>query len=184
MTKHIGYDLVRPMFDSGALKNLSDIFKFELVPITVVAKDLGKDKTRFKQLVDNPDEFNYQEVKLFGANCKMEPFEMGILIQTEHPRSSPNVDQQKEVKFLAINPMVKAGTISSLEGIIKYIGKYKIARKIGIKGSTLDRYLKKLGIFPIGDLRSIGELFDLDLSEMLKLVAAQYDAQKNNTRKT
>jgi abortive infection bacteriophage resistance protein len=96
---------------------------------------------------------------------------MGILIQTEHPRSSPNDDQKKEKKFLAIKPMVNDGTISSLEGIVKYIGKYKIARKIGIKGSTLDRYLKKLGIFPIGEIRSIGELFDLDLSEMLKLIA-------------
>jgi len=172
------------MFITGDLKNLSDIFTFDLVPITVVAKDLGKDKKRFKELVDNPDEFNYQEIKTFGANCNLLPFEMGILIQAEHPRY-PSADEKKnEKKFLAIKTMVKDGTISSLAGIVKYIGKYKIAKKIGIKGSTLDRYLKKLGIFPIGMLRSIGELFDLELSEMLKLVAAQYDAQINGTRKT
>src|ERR1051326_1274223 len=126
MAKHNGYDLVRPMFINGELKNLSDIFQFDLVPITVVAKDLGKNKKRFKELVYNPGEFNYQEIRMFGANCKLEPFEMGILIQTEHPNpSSPKDDQKKEKKFLAIKTMVTDGTISSLEGIVKYIGKYK-----------------------------------------------------------
>src|ERR1700761_5525271 len=71
MTKHKGYDLVRPMFVNGKLRLFSDIFNFGLVPKTTVAKDLGKEKGRFNELIANPDEFIYQEIKRFGGLCAM-----------------------------------------------------------------------------------------------------------------
>ena len=183
MPKHNGYDLVRPMFTGGKLKKLSDIFKFRLVPITVVATDLGKEKNRFKELIDNPDEFIYQEIRLFSANCRLAPFEMGILIETEHPGHPHKADQQKEEKYAAIKPLVEEGKITCLDEIFKYAHKYVVAEQIGRKGATLDRYLKNVDNFPIGDIRAIGGLFELKLSEMLKLVEAQYDKQTSGTLK-
>jgi hypothetical protein len=170
MTKHKGYDLVRPMFVSGKLRLFSDIFNFELVPKTTVAKDLGKEKGRFNELIANPDDFIYQEIKRFGALCAMAPFEMGILIETEHPGTVLTNDQPKPEKYAAIKPMVMGKQITQLEEIIKYFNKSIIAKEIGRKATTLDGYLKNEDSFPIRDIRAIGELFDLKLSEMLKLI--------------
>jgi len=173
MTKHKGYDLVRPMFESGKLKLFSDIFTFDLVPKTRVAKDLGKEKGRFNKLIANPNDFIYQEIKRFGFLCHMAPFEMGMLIETEHPGSVIHNDQPKPEKYAAIKPMVIERQITRVDEIIEYFNKSTIAKEIGRKATTLDGYLKNVDSFPIRDIRAIGELFDLKLSEMLKLVEAE-----------
>lgn len=172
MTKHNGYDLVRPMFTSGKLTVFSEIFK--LVPKTVVANDLGKEKRRFNELIKDPDDLSYQEIRLFSALCNLTPFEMGILIETEHPDNTKADGQQKAYKYGAIRPMFEEKTIQTLEDIFKYIPKSTVAEEIGRKGTTLDRYIKNVDNFPIEDIRSIGALFDLSLSEMLRLVEAQF----------
>jgi hypothetical protein len=172
MTKHNGYDLVRPMFTSGKLTVFSEIFK--LVPKTVVAKDLGKEKRRFNELIKDPDDLSYQEIRLFSASCNLAPFEMGILIETEHPKNAKADGQQKAYKYGAIRPMFEEKTIQTLEDIFKYIPKSTVAEEIKRKGTTLDRYIKNVDNFPIEDIRSIGALFDLSLSEMLRLVEAQF----------
>ena len=173
MTKHKGYDLVKPMFISGKLNLFSDIFNFDLVPKTVVAKDLGKEKGRFNTLIGNPDEFIYQEIKRFAFLCVMMPFEMGILIETEHPGTTLPHHQPKADKYAAIKPMVEENKITRIEEIFEYFPKSTIASEIGRKASTLDRYLKNLDFFPIKDIRAVGGLFDLKLSEMLKLIEAE-----------
>lgn len=168
MTKHNGYDLVRPMFTSGKLTGFSNIFK--LVPKTAVAIDLGKEKGRFNRLIEDPDEFTYQEIRLFGALCNMAPFEMGILIEMEHPAPPEKNDRQKDYKYEAIRPAFEARTIRCLDDIFKYIPRSAIAKEIGRKGSTLDRYIRNVDSFPVKDIRAIGALFDLKLSEMLTLI--------------
>jgi hypothetical protein len=180
MSKHPGYDLVRPMFKSGNLKTFSDIFNFDLVPKSTVATDLGKEKGRFNQLIKNPDGFNFQEIRQFSALCDMTPSEMGALIESEHPRSPAADLEQKENKYGAFKPMVEEKRITLLEEIFKYITRSQMARKIGRKPNTLDRYLKNVGLFTIKDIRAIGGLFDLSLPDMLRLVEAQY-AKQNNT---
>jgi hypothetical protein len=178
MRKHNGYDLVRPMFTSGKLTLFSEIFEFDLVPKSVAAADLGKEKTRFKELIGNPNEFIYQEIRIFSAKCALAPYEMGNLIENEHPGPIPMAGFEKQEKYAAIKPMVEDGSIGLVEDIFKYIPKYTVARRIGRKGTTLDRYLRKVATFPIGDIRAIGALFDLRLSDMLKLVEAQYTKQQ------
>jgi hypothetical protein len=173
MTKHKGYDLVRPIFVSGKLRLFSDIFNFELVPKTVVAKDLGKEKGRFNELIGNPNEFIYQEIRLFSSWCAMASFEMGILIETEHPGHAMTTDRSKPDKYAAIKPMVIDKQITRLEDIFDYFHKSSIAKEIGRKATTLDRYLKNVDNFPLKDIRAIGDLFDLKLSEMLKLIEAE-----------
>src|SRR5579872_7064434 len=109
MTKHNGYDLVRPMFISGKLKGFTAIFK--LVPKSVVAVDLGKEKGRFNKLIEDPDDLIYQEIRLFGALCDMAPFEMGILIEMEHPSPPVKNDLPKDYKYEAIRPAFETRTI-------------------------------------------------------------------------
>ena len=168
MTKHNGYDLVRPMFTSGKLKGFTAIFK--LVPKSVVAVDLGKEKGRFNKLIEEPDDLIYQEIRLLGALCDMAPFEIGMLIEMEHPTPPEKNDRQKDYKYEAIRPAFEAKTIRCLEDIFKYIPRSAIAKEIGRKASTLDRYIHNLDSFPVKDIRAIGGLFDLKLSEMLTLV--------------
>jgi hypothetical protein len=180
MSRHMGYDLVRPMFTSGELKAFSDIFNFDLVPKSTVATDLGKEKGRFNQLIKNPNEFNFQEIRKFSGLCNMTPSEMGILIENEHPKSPLKDEQQKKTKYRAIRPMTGERRITLLEQIFDYVTRSEVARKIGRKQATLDRYLKNVDLFSIEDIRAIGGLFDLSLPDILKLVEAQYAKQSNN----
>jgi hypothetical protein len=183
MRKHNGYDLVRPMFTSGKLTLFSNIFKFDLIPKSVAATDLGKEKTRFKELIENPMDFIYQEIRVFSTKCNLQPFEMGTLIENEHPVQPKKEEEEKTEKYAAIKPMVEEGSIRLLEDIFKYIPKYPVADKIGRKGATLDRYLKNVAGFPIGDIRAVATLFDLRLCDMLKLVEAQYMKQHSSKTK-
>ena len=174
MTKHNGYDLVRPMYTSGKLKAFSEIF--ELVPKTVVALDLGKEKGRFNELIEDPDKFIYQEIRLLGALCNMSPYELGELIESEHPIEKN--EQHKIFIYGAIRPAFEAKTIRYLEDIFKYIPRSAVAKEIGRKSSTLERYIRIVDSFPLKDIRATGKLFELNLSEMLMLIEAQAQAAK------
>jgi hypothetical protein len=178
MSRHKGYDLVRPAFTEGELKAFSDIFK--LVPKTEVAKDLGKERGRFNQLIKNPYEFTYQELRRLGSLCEMTPSELGILIEDENPRDPVPDEQQKEIKYRAIRSMTEKKKITLLTEAIDYFSRSEIARKIGRKSTTLDRYLKNVDLFLIEDIHAIGRLFGQSLADTLKLVEAQYEKQNNN----
>ncbi len=178
MAKHNGYDLVRPMFTSGKLKVFKDIFK--LVPKSVVAADLGKEKGRFNRLIEDPDDFIYQEIRLFSTDCDLAPFEMGMLIETEHPGKKPEADQQKAFKYGAMRPMFEQKKIEVLEDIFKYIPKSTVAANIRKKRDRFNHLMNHVEDFSVKDIRAIGVLCELTLPEMFQLVEAQYTKQKNN----
>jgi hypothetical protein len=169
MRKHNGYDLVRPMFTIGELKVFSDIFKY--VPKTVVAVDLGKEKGRFNELIEDPGDFLIQELIKLGEKSDLSLPDIGLLIETEHPLIK-QPDQPATTTYKAIRVMVKEQKIQRLEDIFKYIPVSTVAKDLGRKPDTLSRFVKRVEHFPVKDLRTIGTLCDLSLADMFKLAEA------------
>lgn len=167
MAKHNGYDLVRPMFTIGEIKVFSDIFKY--VPKTVVARDLGKEKGRFNELIEDPGDFLIQELLKLGEKSDLFLPDLGDLIETEHPIEKPT-DEPATPTYKAIRVMVREQKIRRLEDIFKYIPVSTVAKDIKRKPDTLSRFIKRVEYFPVKDIRTIGLHCDLSLADMFKLV--------------
>ena len=170
MAKHNGYDLVRPLFTIGEIKVFSDIFKH--VPKSVVAGDLGKEKGRFNELIEDPGDLLIQELIKLSEKCDLSLPQLGLLIENEHPLTKPP-DQPKTTTYKAIRFLVEDEKIRRLEDIFKYIPISTVARDIGRKPETLSRFVKRIENFTVNDLRTIGTLSDLSLSEMFRLIETQ-----------
>ena len=167
MTKHNGYDLVRPLFTIGEIKVFSDIFKH--VPKSVVAGDLGKEKGRFNELIEEPGGFLIQELTKLGEKCDLSLPDLGLLIETEHPPVR-QPDQPTVTAYKAIRLLIAEKKITRLEDIFKYISVSTVAKDIGRKPETLSRFIKRVENFTVKDLRSIATLSELSLPETFKLL--------------
>lgn len=169
MAKHNGYDLVRPLFTIGEIKIFSDIFKH--VPKSVVAGDLGKEKGRFNELIEDPGDLLVQELIRLSEKCDLALPHLALLIENEHPLPK-QPDEPKTKTYKAIRLLVEEQKIRRLEDIFKYIPISTVARDIGRKPETLSRFIKRVDNFTVKDLRTIGALSGLPLPEMFKLLSA------------
>jgi hypothetical protein len=157
------YNLIRPKYKRGEIRLFSDIF--QTLPRSLVAKDLGKEKGRFNELVDNPNGFTWLELKKFSGNCEMTIAEFCALIETEHPNDQPKVFKYEDVKI-----MFEEGKLHRLEDIFDYVTKSTIAKDLGKKRDTLNRLIENPDRLSFRDIRSLAELCGLTLDETLKLI--------------
>lgn len=157
------YNLIRPKYKRGEIRQFSDIF--QTLPRSLVAKDLGKEKGRFNELIDNPDEFTWSELKKFSSNCEMSIAGFCLLIEKEHPNDQPKPFKYKDVKI-----MFEEGKLKRLDDVFIYIHKSTVAKDLGKKRDTLNRLLENADRFTLRDIRSLAELCGLNLEEMLTLI--------------
>jgi hypothetical protein len=168
MAKDPRYNLIRPKFKREEIRLFSDIFL--TLPKSLVAKDLGKEKRRFNELVDNPNEFTYSELRKFSSNCEMSIAEFGLLIEKEHPNDQPTTFKYKDVKM-----MFEEGKLQRIEDIFDYVNKSTVAKDLGKKRDTLNRLMENVDRFSFRDIRSLAELCGLTPNEILPLVNAQLE---------
>lgn len=168
MAKDPRYNLIRPKYKRDEIRLFSDIFL--TLPKSLVAKDLGKEKRRFNELVDNPNEFTYSELRKFSSNCEMSISEFGLLIEKEHANDQPRTFKYKDVKM-----MFEEGKLQRIEDIFDYVNKSTVAKDLGKKRDTLNRLLENADRFSFRDIRSLAELCGLTLNEILPLVNAQLE---------
>jgi hypothetical protein len=168
MDKDHRYSLIRPYYTRNEIKTFSDLFN--TLTRTLVAKDLGKEKGRFKELEDNPNEFTYSELRKLGKNCDLDMNEISMLIANEHDNDRPKQFKYKDVKM-----MFEEGKIKSLEDIFIYVHKSTVAQDLGKKRDTLNRLINHPDRFTFRDIRSLAELCGLTLTEMLTLIKTQLE---------
>jgi hypothetical protein len=162
------YDLIRPKYTRKEIQAFSDLFT--TLPKTLVAKDLGKEKGRFNELVRNPKEFQYSELAKFGEDCDLAMDEMFWLIQKQHYNDRP-----MQIKYKYVQMMYEAKKIKRLEDIFLYVKKSTIAKDLGRKRDTFNRLLHRPDRFRAGDIFSMAELFGLTNDQMIALIKAQLD---------
>jgi hypothetical protein len=162
MVRDPRYNLIRPKYKRDEIRLFSDIF--QTLPRSLVAKDLGKEKGRFNELVDNPNEFTWLELKKFSSNCEMSISEFCLLIEKEHPNDKPRAFKYKDVKMI-----FEEGKLRRLEDIFDYVTRSTVAKDLGKKRDTLHRIIENADRFSLRDIRSLAELSGLTLAEILTL---------------
>jgi hypothetical protein len=163
-----GYHLIKPMHKRGEINVFTDFFKY--VYKSVVAKDLGKEKGRFNELIKNPNGFTYMEVKKMANNFEMEVCTTSMVIIEGHPNDQPKVFTYKEVKV-----MHEEGKVNSLDDIFKYVHESDVAESLGKKRETFNRLLDRVERFTVRDIRSMGELFGLTFNEIFAFIHNKYE---------
>jgi hypothetical protein len=162
MVRDPRYNLIRPKYKRDEIRLFSEIFI--TLPKSLVAKDLGKEKGRFNELVDNPNEFVWSELKKFSSNCEMSISEFCLLIEKEHPNDQPKIFKYRDVKM-----MFEEGKLKRLEDIFDYVNRSTVAKDLGKKRDTLNRLIENTDRFSLRDIRSLAELSGLTLNEILTL---------------
>lgn len=75
------YPTIKPMFDQGRIKSLTDIFIY--IPKSVLAEDMGKNLKRFNQQLHNPENFSIKDLIIIGNLCGLSRMEMFHLLNAE-----------------------------------------------------------------------------------------------------
>jgi hypothetical protein len=173
MAKDRRYNLIKPKLARKDITTFSDLFN--TLPRTLVAKDLGKEKGRFNELVANPNEFTFSELRKLSENCELDIKTISMLITNEHQN-----DQPKPFKYKDVQLLYEEGKIKLLEHIFLYVNKSTVAKDLGKKRDTLNRLLNRVERFRFGDICSLAELCGLTVHEMVTLVRAQSEKQHKN----
>src|ERR1700759_4192793 len=116
MAKDHRYNLIKPKLARKEITNFSDLLN--TLPRTLVAKGLGKEKGRFNELVANPNEFTFSELRKLSENCEVDLKTTCMLITNEHDN-----DQPKPFKYKDIQLLYEEGKIKLLEQIFLYVNK-------------------------------------------------------------
>jgi len=81
ISRDIRYTIIKPMLNEGKIQKFSDIFTF--IKSSIVANDLGKRITRFKQLTEKVEEFKVSELLIIARLCNLSTTEIFKLIENE-----------------------------------------------------------------------------------------------------
>ncbi len=175
------YETIRPLFEQGVINRFRDIFLY--VSESTIAADLGKRTDRFKELIEQVDQFTVEEIVLMSSLINLSLGEMIQLIIPDYPAMSTPLPVEKDNLYKSVKAMYLQGKVQSFSDIFKYIKVSIVAKDVKKNRSNLSKSIKRSGIkkFPLGPLVAIGNLCELTLTETLKLVEAEYIKQTQQT---
>ena len=81
VSRDIRYKIIKPMLKEGDIQKFTDIFN--VVPISVVAVDMGKRTTRFKKLVEDLETIKLEDFLMIGRLCMLSSTEILFLVDNE-----------------------------------------------------------------------------------------------------
>ena len=87
------YPTIRPLYEKGLISSFLDIFNY--VPKTVVAKDLGKNESRFIDTLDHLENFNIAQLYLIGNLCGLTRLEILELFMMEVAKQEVRDNKEK-----------------------------------------------------------------------------------------
>jgi hypothetical protein len=82
MVKHTRTDIIKPLIESGHIKEFKQIFQY--VPKTAVAQDLGIHFNRFNNFMEKVSEMRMSDMYLLCSYFEIDPHKMFELIDTQH----------------------------------------------------------------------------------------------------
>ena len=78
----------------------------------------------------------------------------------------------RDVRYQIIKPKFDEGKIKRFKDILLDVPKTLIAKDIGKSGAHFNKVIGEVALFRIKELAKIGQLCDLSLSEMIKIISA------------
>lgn len=82
MEPHKGYNIAKRLIQAGDIKSLKDVF--EVLPGTVVARDLGMQYLRLQGMIDNVQDFRLRELYLLAQLIGVEGRVLLLLADVQH----------------------------------------------------------------------------------------------------
>lgn len=137
----------------------------------------GKGKSRFNELVEDVGGFTISEIIKIGKLSNLTLTEMGTLIEQEYLKNNKNDSPEKASGYESVRPMFEDQKIVYLEDIFVCVKKTKVAGDIGRKRDRFSYLMNHVEKFFVKDIVRIGELCELTIVEMFKVLEAQYAKQ-------
>lgn len=88
------YDYVNYLYNKGQLKSFYDLFK--KLPKSVLAKDMGIQMRRFRELLNEPQKFTISEIFIIASFFKIERWEMVRLVGRQRHLNEKDKNKVKE----------------------------------------------------------------------------------------
>lgn len=168
MEKDGRYKKVKLLFEGKLIKRFSEIFSEEVIPKTLLAKDLKKNNNQIDKLIRSPGSFKIKDVILISELFELTIAQLLTLLEPGH-REDYRVDQsQKDKRYKHIRTMFDKGEITTFNHIFDHIPRTKVAKDIGKSKARI--YLTRL---TYTQAASIAKLTGLTLTEIFQLINAQ-----------
>ena len=90
----IRYAIIKPLIDGGQIKSFNDIFK--MIPKSVVAGDLGKNKARFSDLLADIEGFTIKELFMIAKLCHLTESEILQLAHAEYLKQKGGIENNNK----------------------------------------------------------------------------------------
>lgn len=94
MEPHKGYRIAKRLIQVGDIKDLRGIF--EVLPGTVVARDLGVQYVRLQAMVENAEDFRLRELYLLAQLIEIDGKDMVQLALAQMAKDSANKSRKKK----------------------------------------------------------------------------------------
>jgi hypothetical protein len=167
MKKDDKYKRIHPLVLWGTIKAFSDIFDY--ISKSNVAEELGKEKSRFNELIQRPYEFSFESVDKLSRLCELNLKQIAALIEPECLKEKKEVPEHKDIRYNSIVPMFKGNNIKEFKDIFEYVPRSVVAEDIGKKVTRFDQLEDITAL----ELFMLGNLCELNLAKMFSLVKAQ-----------
>lgn len=175
MEKGDKYEIIRPLFKWKRIQQFSDIFSY--ISKSTIAEILGKEKSRFDELIQFPDELTFGNIDKLSTLFDLDLDDMALLIVRQLEQTRKNGRPPRDIRYDIIAPMFKEEKLKTFGDILKYIPKSVVAESIGKKPARFDQLMEKPGDFSVRDLLVIAELSEISPAEIFGLVKTQYTDQ-------
>lgn len=87
MAKDPRYERAKILLNAGNIKSFAELF--DVIPMSIVAKDIGKHNMRFAAMIENRDRFTIKELRKLARLFEMEPLELIAIALKPEPGRRP-----------------------------------------------------------------------------------------------
>lgn len=84
MARDTRYKNVRDMILDGRIKAFREMFDREVIPKSVIARDMGMNNTRFTRLIMNVNEFTYGETFMIAGFLEIDEMTVAKIITEQY----------------------------------------------------------------------------------------------------
>ena len=173
MEKDGRYKKVKLLFDGKLIKRFSEIFSEEVIPKTLLAKDLKKNNNQIDKLIRSPGSFKIKDVILISELFELTIARLLALLEPDHHDDYRVDHSQKDKRYKHIRTMFDKGEIGIFDHIFEHIPRTKVARDIGKSKAKID-----LARLTYAQAARIAKLTELAPAEIFQLINEQIKQRK------
>lgn len=157
------------------INRFSEIFSEEVIPKTLLAKDLKKNNNQIDKLIRSPGSFKIKDVILISEFLELTIAQLLALLEPDHHEDYRVDHSQKDKRYKHIRTLFDKGEIGIFDHIFDHIPRTKVAKDIGKSKAKID-----LARLTYTQAARIAKLTGLSPVEIFRLINAQLKQEKTD----